>query len=1139
VFDLSEWGYFSAFALLAWIPFGIWRFARVRPTLAAAQVMVWGMMWLPEGAAFDLPVLPPFSKYTIAALTALVGVWWKAPARLRAARIGRGYDLWIVVMMLAQVGTVLTNQDALRYGFWKTITLPGFSAYDGFAEAVRVLLTIAIPCWLGRALLRSKRDLRDVLSVFAVAGVVYSLPILYEVRMSPMLHEHIYGYSPRSDWSQNLRAGGYRPTVFMGHGLVVGFFMFISTIAAVTLHKARKRRILGVPAGYVVAYLFAILVLCKAAAPIIYAAVGFAVVRYVGPKAQARFLAFLAFIVVSYPITRILELFPVEPLVSLAGLLGGDRVQSLQFRFDNEDVLLIKGAERLWFGWGGYSRERVYDPQTAKDLVIQDGHWIAVFGAHGLVGFVCFFALMVLPVLLIGRGLQRLPHGPERTMLGGLGFIVAICSVNMLPNMQLPYLQFVFAAGLAVLTESLPRRTRHAAISRSARPAQTQASSEQLVPAAPLRPVWYGSAPEWAYEAQPLPPAQPGSPTVYVSEPPREPALSPAAAVLARFAARMSERAARVTAPPAAKVLARFAARLSERVAARISIIPPAPFGVASIPAPPASVPVPAADSKSAPADERVLARALARLRPNHGSTRPTASVRAPATWSGSVRPVARRSRPPAPVGTFESPASPAPRSRTSRPPSARPLRRAVARQRLPPSAAADSIPPIAPIVRLPPTAASASIPPIAAYTRATTTMPKTTATVTTPANPITMPAKPQAKNPVTHPPSASEPAKSSAANAAAPAAARASSPAPAHRPLTVPPSAAAKQAPSTAQAAEAQHPTSKSAAPAAQPNAERAVQPERSARVSNTAPVARASNTAPAARNPSTTPSSAARASTPAAAHPSAASKHSPSAAPASSRSIAQTSASKSAAPTARQSHAQNTAQPTTSSSAKASTPAPAQANRPLTVPPSATAKASPSAAPAHDAKPVAHAPASKSAAPARQSHAQIAAKASTPAPVAKPLTLPPSAAAKASTPAPVAKPLTSPPSAATKASAPAVAHANNPVTLPPSAATKAASPSTTAPGPRSSPSAHPPSVAPASIRPEPLQFASHLDAAPGSIPPAPKLPSISVPNNWLTQFSGSSASGSTPPAANSNDRRRTGTMPPQAASARPAKAS
>jgi hypothetical protein len=191
---------------------------------------------------------------------------------------------------------------------------------------------------------------------------------------------------------------------------------------------------------------------------------------------------------VSYPIARMFEVFPTDALLSAAGTLGEDRVQSMQFRFDNEDILLLKGAERLMFGWGGFNRERVYHPESAKDLVIQDGHWIAVFGTHGLVGFCCFFALLLLPVLQAARLMRHVRDRSEQVMLAAFGFIVVICSVNMLPNMQLPYLQFYFAAGLAVLVKELPKHAREAQAAASVAPAKGTSRGKSQRPARPSMP---------------------------------------------------------------------------------------------------------------------------------------------------------------------------------------------------------------------------------------------------------------------------------------------------------------------------------------------------------------------------------------------------------------------------------------------------------------------------------------------------------------------------------------------------------------------------------------------------------------------------------------------------------------------------
>ncbi|HTU63559.1 MAG TPA: hypothetical protein VMF89_34085 [Polyangiales bacterium] len=482
IFQWGDWGYRSAFALLLWIPFSLWLFKRERATRAGAHVLIWSMMWLPEEAAFDFPALPPFSKYSIAALCALAGLYWTSRRRLRAAKIGRGYDLIVIVMVLGQIGAVLTNGDPLSYGNWKTIHLPAYTAYDGISTAVRDIVTVLVPLILGRALIRSRRDLHDVLVVLVIGGLVYSLPIFWELRMSPMLHHNVYGFFPRDDWSQNLRLGGYRPTVFMGHGLVVGFFMFLAVTAAITLHKAGKRALLGVPMGYIIAYLFVVLLLVKATAALLYGLIGLCLIRFLTIKNQMRVMLFLAFVVVSYPLSRMTNIFPTESVLSVAKSFGADRVQSLQFRFDNEDLLILKGVERWVFGWGGFGRERVYDEETGKDLVIQDGAWIAQFGTHGTLGFLCYFAVLILPLWQAARGLKRVRSQTDRTLLGGLAFIVTVCCVNTLPNMALPNLQFVFAAALAVIVKEMPRR----AALLNAPPRTPEVPAQSGIPAPPV-----------------------------------------------------------------------------------------------------------------------------------------------------------------------------------------------------------------------------------------------------------------------------------------------------------------------------------------------------------------------------------------------------------------------------------------------------------------------------------------------------------------------------------------------------------------------------------------------------------------------------------------------------------------------------
>ena len=77
------------------------------------------------------------------------------------------------------------------------------------------------------------------LLVLAGAGLIYSLFILFELRMSPNLHRWIYGFGQHG-FSQHIRWGGYRPMVFMAAGLAVALFITNALMAAGALTRLRR-----------------------------------------------------------------------------------------------------------------------------------------------------------------------------------------------------------------------------------------------------------------------------------------------------------------------------------------------------------------------------------------------------------------------------------------------------------------------------------------------------------------------------------------------------------------------------------------------------------------------------------------------------------------------------------------------------------------------------------------------------------------------------------------------------------------------------------------------------------------------------------------------------------------------------------
>src|SRR5438874_429430 len=110
-------------------------------------------------------------------------------------------------------------------------SIPGFYPLDGVKYAGRQLIAL-LPFFVGMRFLSSEEGRAQLLKSLPAALLVYSIPMIFEVRFSPQLHRWVYGYHP-SDFIQQVRAGGFRPVVFVGHGLELALFTSLALIAAV------------------------------------------------------------------------------------------------------------------------------------------------------------------------------------------------------------------------------------------------------------------------------------------------------------------------------------------------------------------------------------------------------------------------------------------------------------------------------------------------------------------------------------------------------------------------------------------------------------------------------------------------------------------------------------------------------------------------------------------------------------------------------------------------------------------------------------------------------------------------------------------------------------------------------------------
>lgn len=445
--------------LFLWIPFSVWLFKRYNGPKATVLCVLGSTMFLPELVNVDPPLLPPFNKTSIAALVCWVLCMRKARGRIRRAKAFQGIDVLFIFVLVGNVGTSLSNGDVLITG---AVVRPPLSLYDSLALGIKDTLSVYLPFFLARAMLQDRRDLHEFARLIVVGGLIYSVLASIEMRVSPQLNNWIYGFH-QADFTMSMRFGGYRPTIFMAHGLAVALFMLGASVLAITRHRLKLGK------GKTALWLTILVVACKSTGAVVYGILVWPLV-YFGKKPGVKVAAFFALTALLYPALRTLDLFPDEKLVEYAGYINEKRALSLWFRFDQESLLLERGRERSLFGWGGYDRNRLFDPISGEDLSVTDGDWAIQVGTRGLVGFIGLYGMLAFPVVLLLFRLKRIRSVEDRRLLAALAMFSALFTVDLLPNGLFNCLPFFFAGAVHGLTLGLLKEQRkRAAKERAAR----------------------------------------------------------------------------------------------------------------------------------------------------------------------------------------------------------------------------------------------------------------------------------------------------------------------------------------------------------------------------------------------------------------------------------------------------------------------------------------------------------------------------------------------------------------------------------------------------------------------------------------------------------------------------------------------
>jgi hypothetical protein len=433
--------FFAYFALFAWPAVCVILFVRLPVERAAIWSLLGGYLLLPSGTTVDLSLFPPLDKSSIPSVTTFLLCWMRGAHSPPPRRSMLIYIL-AFVFVISPIFTSLNNSYELAIA---DRSLPGFYPVDALKYSLHNLIVLA-PFFVGLRFLSSDHGRELLLKALPTAAVLYSVPMLFEVRFSPQLHRWVYGYFPH-DFSMTARDGGFRPVVFLNHGLEVALFAAMAVIAAIVAARGRQR-IWQQPATFVAGYLAIILLLCKTLGAAVYAAVGAPLVLFTKPRSWLTVASAILLIVCAYPFLRSAQLIPVHQIASAASIISADRASSFRYRVENEDLLLAKANEKPLFGWGTWGRSRVFQADTGQDIATTDGTWIIQFGMFGWSGYLSLFVLFATALFRarasIGRQVTR-----ETIVLGGLGLLLAVNMVDLLPNSSLLPVTYMLAGSIA------------------------------------------------------------------------------------------------------------------------------------------------------------------------------------------------------------------------------------------------------------------------------------------------------------------------------------------------------------------------------------------------------------------------------------------------------------------------------------------------------------------------------------------------------------------------------------------------------------------------------------------------------------------------------------------------------------------
>lgn len=433
--------------LYGYLPLVIFFFAIMpaRRAVVVSYLVAW--LFLPLVSYKFVAGLPAYNKISAAAVGCMAGAVLFHSGELLKARWS-WMDLPVVAFCLAPIATNVTV---------------GAGLYEGVAITLQEIFLWGVPWVLARAFFSDLAGARELALGIVAGGLLYVPLCLIEIRLSPQMNYWVYGFHQHA-FNQTRRLGGWRPMVFMQHGLAVGMWMTSAALVAWWMWKGRVLpRLGGLPTGLMVGSLLVTAVLCKSTLALVLLGVGMGGL-WVSRALGTRWL--LGLLIASAPAYMLLRTtgdLMLSPVVTAVDVVfGHERSSSLSTRLRNEQLIVNKAMESPLLGWGSGGRYLVMDPDDpTRVLSVPDQYWVINLGRGGALAVTALAGVLLVPSLMFAWTCPPRDLGTgDVATVAALAMVPVLFMIDCLMNAMMNPLFTMAAASVAGVTAAARRAAR-------------------------------------------------------------------------------------------------------------------------------------------------------------------------------------------------------------------------------------------------------------------------------------------------------------------------------------------------------------------------------------------------------------------------------------------------------------------------------------------------------------------------------------------------------------------------------------------------------------------------------------------------------------------------------------------------------